>query len=199
MNTVERYGLRLEGAFATVPGFPIPGFVFPDITPLLEREPEIFRAIIDEFIARITPLSPDFLVCIDSFGYLFGAPVAYALGTRMVLARRTGKLPRRTVCAKYDMVYDTAREICLHKEVFTPGARAVVVDDFLATGGTSSAVANLLKSLDVRIQSMQFVVELPECNGRAKLEAYSVPVDALIKLRLDSAERWRLEQAAGGG
>ncbi|MFL5383795.1 MAG: hypothetical protein ACJ8GN_14845, partial [Longimicrobiaceae bacterium] len=110
MNIFERYGLRLEDAFANVPGFPIPGFVFPDITPLLEQEPEIYRAIINEFITRIAPYSPDFLVCIDSFGYLFGAPVAYMLGIRIVLARRTGKLPRQTACAQYDMVYDTNRE-----------------------------------------------------------------------------------------
>jgi adenine phosphoribosyltransferase len=193
MKLFDRFGLRLEGAFASVSDFPIPGFVFPDITPLLEREPEIYRAVIDEFISKLSPNPPDFLVCIDSFGYLFGAPIAYELGSRIVLARRTGKLPRESTCAKYSMVYDAGREICLHTDVLQPGARVVVIDDFLATGGTVGAVITLLHSMGVMIQSTEFVVELPECRGRAALQRHGVPIHALIRLRLEKEGVWHVE------
>src|SRR5689334_2805346 len=97
-----------------VPNFPIPRYVFTDITPLLERDPVAFRTLVNQMCAVHQLHPPDVILCIESSGYLFGAPMSYELGSRIVLARRSGKLPRPTLHQPYAMGYDQHRHMEIH-------------------------------------------------------------------------------------
>src|SRR4026207_2149857 len=135
---------KLRTAVRDVPDFPKKGIVFKDITPVLS-DPELFRASIDLFLERCRGKNVDKIVGIDARGFLFGSAVAYELGLGFVPIRKRGKLPYRTDTAKYSLEYGEA-EMEMHTDAVKAGQRVVLVDDLLATGGTSAAAAALIRN-----------------------------------------------------
>ena len=160
-----------------VPDFPKPGIVFKDITPVLS-DPVLFRASIDLFLERCRGLKIDKIVGIDARGFLFGSAVAYELGLGFVPIRKRGKLPYRTEIAKYSLEYGDA-EMEMHVDAMSAGERIVLVDDLLATGGTSAAAAVLIRKAGGHLLEAQFLIELESLHGRKRLQP--TPVTAFLK------------------
>jgi adenine phosphoribosyltransferase len=161
----------------TVPDYPKPGIQFRDITTLL-KDPIGFAAAIDALVARYrtTPISK--IVAIESRGFLFGAPLAVALGLGFVPARKPGKLPGKTTGHDYTLEYGVDR-IEMHDDAITAGDNILIVDNLLATGGTAHAAVSLVKKMGGRVVECAFLVDLPDLGGRARLEALGLPVFAL--------------------
>src|SRR4029077_12691082 len=168
---------RLRAAVRDVPDFPKKGIVFKDITPVL-NDPLLFRASIDLFLERCRGVKIDKIVGIDARGFLFGSAVAYELGVGFVPIRKRGKLPYKTEIAKYSLEYGEA-EMEMHIDAMMRGERVVLVDDLLATGGTSAAAAALIAKVGGELLEAQFLIELEFLNGRKKLE--STPVISFLK------------------
>ena len=159
-----------------VPDFPRPGIVFKDITPLLGHGPA-FRAVIRHFAERAAARTPALVVGIESRGFIFGAALAAELGVGFVPVRKPGKLPYRTHRVEYALEYGTDA-LEMHEDALGHGARALVVDDLLATGGTACATAALIKRQGAQVAGFLFVIELAFLGGRKRLEG--LPVEALI-------------------
>jgi len=155
-----------------VPDFPKPGILFKDITTLLKDGPA-FKAAIDGLLARIGGRAVDVVVGMESRGFIFGAPVAYALGVGFVPVRKLGKLPSDVVSVEYDLEYGSAT-LEMHKDALAPGARVLVVDDLLATGGTVAGTIDLVKQLKGEIVAVAFLIELTALRGRERLAGYDV-------------------------
>jgi len=168
---------RLRAAVRDVPDFPKKGIMFKDITPVLS-DPGLFRASIDLFLERCRGRELDKIVGIDARGFVFGSAVAYELGVGFVPIRKRGKLPYRTEIAKYSLEYGEA-EVEMHIDAVTEGERVVLVDDLLATGGTSAAAAALLRNAGANLLEAQFLIELEFLQGRKRLEP--TPVMAFLK------------------
>src|ERR1700746_1179918 len=145
---------KLRAGVRDVPDFPKKGIVFKDITPILS-DPALFRASIDLFLDRCRGRKIDKIVGIDARGFLFGSAVAYEIGVGFVPIRKRGKLPYRTEVAKYSLEYGEA-EVEMHIDAVTEGERVVLVDDLLATGGTSAAAAALLRKAGANLIEAQF-------------------------------------------
>ena len=160
---------KLHSAIRDVPDFPKPGIIFKDITPVL-CDGALFRAAIDLFLVRCRTLQIDKVVCIDARGFLFGSAVAYELGLGLVPIRKRGKLPYKTVRAAYTLEYGEA-EMEMHIDSVQPGERIVLIDDLLATGGTSASAVALIKKVGGELVEAQFLIELEFLHGREKLEA----------------------------
>lgn len=168
---------KLRAAVRDVPDFPKPGIVFKDITPILGSG-ELFRASIDVFLEQCRGKEIDKIVGIDARGFLFGSAVAYELGIGFVPLRKKGRLPYKTESAKYSLEYGEA-EMELHLDAIEPGERVVLIDDLLATGGTSASAAALIKKVGGILLAAQFLIELEFLHGRQKLEP--VPVVSFLK------------------
>jgi len=168
---------RLRAGVRDVPDFPKKGIVFKDITPLL-NDHALFRASIDLFLERCRGKEIDKIVGIDARGFLFGSAVAYELGVGFVPIRKRGKLPYRTDTAKYSLEYGEA-EMEMHTDAVRKGERVVLVDDLLATGGTSAAAAALIRNAGADLLEAQFLIELEFLEGRKRLEP--TPVTAFLK------------------
>lgn len=164
--------MDLKGLIRDVPGFPKPGIVFKDIT-TLTKDPEGFRAAVDEIVGRYRDASIDVVVGIEARGFIFGGTVAYLLGVGFVPARKPGKLPAETVRAEYSLEYGTDA-VEMHRDGIAPGARVLIVDDLLATGGTAAATAKLVEELGGEVVAIAFVIDLTFLNGRDKLGGYEV-------------------------
>jgi adenine phosphoribosyltransferase len=150
-----------------VPDFPQKGIVFKDITPVLS-DPATFREVIDALVARWKGERIDKVVGIESRGFLFAAPLAYALGAGLTIARKPGKLPWKTIREVYSLEYgENALE--LHVDAVGPGQRVLVVDDVLATGGTADAVGRLVARQGAELVSFSFLVELSFLHGARRL------------------------------
>lgn len=160
---------RLRDAVRDVPDFPKPGILFKDITPVL-LDPALFRLAIDGFVEATWPLAADKIVGIDARGFLFGAPVAYALGIGFVPVRKKGKLPYRCEAAEYELEYGAA-VVEMHTDALRPGERVVLIDDLLATGGTAAAAVRLVEKMGGTIVEAQFLIELTFLDGRRNLGA----------------------------
>jgi adenine phosphoribosyltransferase len=163
---------ELHAAVRDVPDFPKKGIVFKDITPIL-NDPVLFRASIDLFLERCRGKNIAKIVGIDARGFLFGSTVAYELGLGFVPIRKRGKLPYKTDTAKYSLEYGEA-EVEMHTDAVTSGERVVLVDDLLATGGTSAAAAVLIRKAGGHLVEAQFLIELAFLQGRKRLEATTV-------------------------
>jgi adenine phosphoribosyltransferase len=159
---------RLRTGVRDVPDFPKKGIVFKDITPILS-DPSLFRASIDLFLEHCRGKKIDKIVGIDARGFLFGSAVAYELGVGFVPIRKRGKLPYKTEIAKYSLEYGEA-EMEMHVDAMMPGERIVLVDDLLATGGTSAAAAALIAKVGGHLLEAQFFIELEFLNGRKQLD-----------------------------
>jgi adenine phosphoribosyltransferase len=163
---------HLRAAIRDVPDFPKPGILFKDITPVLGN-PALFKEAVDLFAGRHRGSRVDMVCAIEARGFLFGAALAYALGVGVVPIRKKGKLPYRTTEASYSLEYGTAT-LAVHVDALKRGARVLLMDDLLATGGTAAASAQLIQELGGQIVEIDFLVELAFLNGREKLTKYSV-------------------------
>jgi adenine phosphoribosyltransferase len=163
---------NLSDLIRNVPDFPIPGIQFKDITTLL-RDGDAFRQVVDTFATRYQNRGIDAIVGIESRGFIFSAPIAYRLGLGLVPVRKHGKLPATTHQVEYDLEYGS-NKLEIHRDAFQPGARVVVVDDLLATGGTVAAACQLVEMAGGTVEEVAFLIELGFLNGRDKLTGYSV-------------------------
>jgi adenine phosphoribosyltransferase len=150
-----------------VPDFPKPGIVFKDITPVL-ADAEVFHRVIDAFLERWKGERIDKVVGIESRGFLFAAPVAYALGAGLTIARKPGKLPWNVIRETYALEYGE-NVLELHVDAVGPGERVLVMDDVLATGGTADAVGRLVARQGAEIVAFSFLVELTFLHGSRRL------------------------------
>lgn len=155
---------------------------FTDITPILEQNPVAFRAMIDRMCAPHRAEPPEVVACIEAMGFVFGAPVAYHLGSRVVMARRTGKLPRPTLQITYDMGYDRNRQMHIHAGAIVPGSRVLIVDDVLAIGGTVLAAVDLVQQSGGSVVGVSVAVELERFKARDRIEQRGIPFYAAVRL-----------------
>jgi adenine phosphoribosyltransferase len=165
-------GVDLEAKIRDIPDFPKQGIVFKDIMPLL-ADPEALHETVERLAEFAGPREPDVVLGAEARGFILGAALAYRLGCGFVAARKPGKLPWRTISAKYALEYGfDALE--LHADAISDGARVLVHDDLLATGGTAKAKIDLVEQLGGTVVGLAFVIELEFLNGREKLEGYDV-------------------------
>lgn len=155
-----------------IEGFPKPGISFKDITTLL-KDGQAFQTAIDDLVKALQPWQPDVIIGPEARGFLFGAPVAYALGLGFVPVRKPGKLPAATVSQTYDLEYGTDT-LEVHADALHPGQRVVIVDDLLATGGTTLATAKLVEKTGAHVVGMAYLIELTFLEGRDRLKDYAV-------------------------
>ena len=167
----------LRSRVRDVPDFPKPGILFRDLTPLM-GDGAAMREAIDMLAEAAVRHRPELVVAIESRGFIFGAPVAASLGVGFVPVRKPGKLPHRTRRRSYDLEYGTDA-LEMHADAVVQGARVVIIDDLLATGGTAAATVELVREIGGQVVGATFVVELELLRGRARLAG--VPVDALLK------------------
>ena len=168
---------KLRASVRDVSDFPKRGIVFKDITPILS-DPALFRASIDLFLERCRGRKIDKIVGIDARGFLFGSAVAYELGVGFVPIRKRGKLPFQTEIASYSLEYGEA-EMEMHIDAISAGEQIVLVDDLLATGGTSAAAAVLIRKAGGQLLEAQFLIELEFLQGRKQLAP--TPVTSFLK------------------
>ena len=168
---------RLEHTIRTVPDFPKPGILFRDITPVLE-DPMLCRAITEGFRGSLQETPVDAIAGIESRGFLFGMPLAMAMGVPFLTVRKKGKLPWKTVSHRYDLEYGSA-EVEMHVDSVKPGMRVLVHDDLLATGGTAAAAAELVRQQGGHLAGFSFLIELSELKGIQRLRPYNARVIAL--------------------
>jgi len=165
---------QLQAHIRAIPDFPQPGILFRDITPLL-GDAATLRLTIDLLAAPYRDAQIDYIVGIESRGFLFGMPLAYQLGVGFVPVRKMGKLPHQTIRAEYTLEYGT-NVVEVHADAVQPGQRVVVVDDLLATGGTAAATVALMERLGAQVVGTAFVIELSGLKGRKKLANYPIHV-----------------------
>lgn len=163
---------KIEEYVRTIPDFPEPGIMFRDVTSVLQ-EPEGLKLAIDSMIRLLDGVDFDVIAGAESRGFIFGAPIAYALGKAFVPIRKKGKLPCETISEKYDLEYGTA-EIEMHKDAIKPGQKVVVVDDLIATGGTIEASIRMIEKLGGEVVKVLFLMELAGLKGRDRLAGYDV-------------------------
>ena len=175
-NSDPRIGL-LRARVRDIPDFPKPGILFRDLTPLM-GDRATFKLCVDLLAEKIAPHRPEIIVAVESRGFIFGAPVAAALGIGFAPVRKPGKLPFKTHKRTYDLEYGTD-SLEMHADAVVEGTTVVIVDDLLATGGTAAATVELVRHQGGRIAAVAVVVELALLNGRARLDG--VPVDSLIQ------------------
>jgi adenine phosphoribosyltransferase len=157
----------LAGYIRSIPDFPKPGIVFRDITPLL-ASPEGLALAIDGLVEATRDLRPDVVIGPEARGFLLGPALARELGAGFVLARKAGVLPHETVRADYSLEYG-ADSLELHADAFGPGARVLIHDDLLATGGTAHALCELVGQLGGEVVGCAFLIELAFLGGRERL------------------------------
>ena len=166
----------IEKAIRNVADFPKPGIQFKDITPLL-ADARLFAGTIDLLTQNFEPGSIDAVVGIDARGFIFAAAAAQKLNAGFVPVRKKGKLPFKTIEEDYALEYGSAT-VAMHIDALKPGARVLLVDDLLATGGTAAAATSLVKKLGAQILEIGFLIELKFLNGRDRLKG--VPVRSLV-------------------
>lgn len=147
--------------------FPKPGIVYKDITTAI-KDPETFRRIINFLTEKFKDSNIDYIAAIESRGFIFGAPLAYNLGAGLVIIRKPGKLPATVEKASYDLEYGSDT-IEIHKDAIEPGKKVLIIDDLLATGGTSKAAYELVSKLGGETVAMAYVIELSFLNGKNNL------------------------------
>ena len=164
--------MELKDYVTTIPDFPKPGIMFRDITTVVSSA-EGLKMSIDQMVDQLKNIDFDLVAGSESRGFVFGTPVAYALGKGFVLVRKKGKLPRETISQEYDLEYGTAT-LEMHKDAIKPGDRVVIVDDLIATGGTTEAMIKMIERLGGKVVKICFVMELAGLGGRGRLKGYDV-------------------------
>lgn len=164
--------MDLASKIRDVPDFPRPGIVFKDIMPLI-GDADGLRETVERLAEWSEPRRPDIVMGAEARGYITGGALACKLGCGFVAARKPGKLPWRTVAAKYALEYGFD-QLEIHADAIRPGQRVLVHDDVLATGGTAKATVELVEQLGAEVVGLPFIIELTFLNGRAKLEGWDV-------------------------
>lgn len=174
--TVTDASTHIDEWVRPIPDFPAPGVTFRDITPLL-AQPSSFAAVIEAMANAVTDLGDvDALLGVEARGFILAAPLATRLGVGFVPVRKQGKLPSDSISASYDLEYGSAT-IEMHSDAVRPGARVVIVDDVLATGGTLSAAKDLAEQADAEVLAHLVMIEIGGLGGRERL--VGTPVVAL--------------------
>lgn len=164
--------MDLRSKIRIVEDFPKEGISFKDVSTLIQ-DGEALKFAIDKIVDELKDKNIDLIVGPEARGFIFGVPVAYALGVGFVPVRKKGKLPFETIKIEYDLEYGSD-SLEIHKDAIKPGQRVAIVDDLLATGGTIQSVAKLVELVGGEVVSMQFVIELSDLKGREKLQKYEV-------------------------
>lgn len=170
--------MDLKNLIRDIPDFPKPGILFRDITTLLAQG-DALRYTVDLLVQHCGPWEADYVVGIESRGFMFGVPLAYQLGIGFAPVRKPGKLPAATYSAEYALEYGSDR-LEIHQDAFPPGSRVVVIDDLIATGGTAAATAQLVAQTGSTVAGFGFVVELLALAGRQRLPT-EIPIASLIQ------------------
>lgn len=166
----------LKDYVTAIPNFPKEGIIFRDVTTILS-DPDGLRLAVDGLVKMMDDVDFDLVLGSESRGFIFGTPVAYAMGKGFILVRKKGKLPRETISESYDLEYGKA-ELEMHKDAIKPGQRVVIIDDLIATGGTTEAIVKMVERLGGKVVKIGFVIELAGLKGREKLKGYDI--DSLI-------------------
>jgi adenine phosphoribosyltransferase len=169
--------MDIKALIRDIPDFPQAGIIFRDITTLL-KDAAGFKATIDQLVEKCAPLKPDYIVGMESRGFLFGTPMAVQMNAGFIPVRKPGKLPATTYSVEYELEYGTDR-LEIHQDAIPAGARVLIVDDVIATGGTAAATAELVKLSGGELVGFAFLSELTFLDGRSKLP--QVPVINLIE------------------
>jgi adenine phosphoribosyltransferase len=164
--------LELVNLIRNIPDFPEPGIQFKDITTLINNGPA-FKQTIDLLVTRYAERKLDAIVGVESRGFIFSAPLAYALGIGLVPVRKAGKLPAATYQVEYELEYGS-NTLEIHRDALQPGARVLLVDDLLATGGTIGAACKLVEQVGGVVEELAFLIELTFLNGRDNLSRYPI-------------------------
>ncbi|RZT00652.1 adenine phosphoribosyltransferase [Cuneatibacter caecimuris] len=167
---------HLEEYVISIPDFPEPGIIFRDVTGILQ-DPDGLQLAVNQLQDFLKDTEFDVVVGPESRGFIFGVPVAYNLKKSFVPVRKKGKLPRKTISESYALEYGSA-EIEIHEDAIKPGQKVVIIDDLMATGGTTEAIIRLISRLGGEVVKACFVMELAGLNGREKLKG--CPVDSAI-------------------
>ena len=164
--------MNLKERIRVIENFPKEGISFKDITTLIS-DGEALKETIDQFVTYLKDKKVDLIVGPEARGFIFGVPVAYALGIGFIPVRKPGKLPGETFSVNYGLEYGED-QLQIHKDAIKPGQRVAIVDDLLATGGTVEGVAKLIEEAGGEVVSLDFLIELTELNGKDKLKGYDV-------------------------
>ena len=165
-------GINLERYIRSIPDWPKKGILFRDITPLL-ADPKAYAAAIDALCADFTDADIEYVAAVEARGFIFGAAAAKKLGVGFVPIRKKGKLPFKTESITYGLEYGTDT-LEVHCDAINKGAKVLMVDDLLATGGTMAAACKLIEKIGGQIVAISFLIELGELAGRDKLSRYNV-------------------------
>ena len=164
--------MDLASKIRDIPDFPKRGIVFKDIMPLL-ADPDGLHETVEKLAEFAEPRKPDLILGAEARGFILGAALAYKLGCGFVAARKPGKLPWRTVAAKYALEYGFD-SLEVHADAIVAGQKVLIHDDVLATGGTAKATVELVEQLGGEVVGLPFIIELEFLNGRERLEGYDV-------------------------
>jgi adenine phosphoribosyltransferase len=168
--------MDLKTLIRDIPDFPKPGILFRDITTLL-RDPKGLQYSIDALAEQVGVLQPEYIVGMESRGFIFGAALAYKLGIGFIPVRKPGKLPADVHSVEYALEYGTDK-LEIHHDAVVPGSRVAIVDDLIATGGTAVATAQLIQEVGGKLVGCAFAIELDALNGRSRLP--NVPIISLV-------------------
>lgn len=163
---------ELKNYIRDIPDFPKEGIIFKDITPLW-KDKDAFAQTIEEIVNRYKNQQIDVVVGVEARGFIIGAPVAYKLGVGFVPVRKPGKLPYKTTSISYELEYGTDT-IEMHEDAIAHGQRVLIVDDLLATGGTTKALCQLVEKAGGKVVELAFIIELAFLHGREKLKDYNI-------------------------
>ena len=171
--------MDLKSLIRDIPDFPKPGILFRDITTLL-RDAQGLKYTIDLFTQKCVGagMTADFVVGMESRGFIFGAPLAYQLGAGFIPVRKKGKLPAEIYAIEYALEYGTDT-LEVHQDALQPGSRVLIADDLIATGGTAAATAELIQKVGCELVGFAFIIELQELQGRKKLP--DLPIVTLVE------------------
>ena len=164
--------MNLKEKIRIIENFPKEGISFKDITTLI-ADGEGLKASVDKIVEHLKDKNIDLIVGPEARGFIFGVPVAYALGIGFIPVRKPGKLPGETISVDYSLEYGED-QLQIHKDAIKPGQRVAIIDDLLATGGTIEGVAKLVEQAGGKVVSLDFVIELTDLNGKEKLKGYDI-------------------------
>lgn len=168
----------IKNKIRNIPDFPKSGIQFKDITTAI-KDPDTLNLIIDWFCDRLKDKKIDYVVGLESRGFIFAPTVAYKLGAGFIPIRKPGKLPAKVESTNYDLEYGSD-SVEIHADAIEPGKRVAIIDDLLATGGTASAACNLVQKVGGQIEIIAFLLELTDLNGRTKLPQ-NIPTHSLVQ------------------
>ena len=156
----------------SIPGFPKPGIIFRDITTLINDADGLHQAV-DDMSDKVKDIDFDVIAGAEARGFIFGAAMAYKIHKPLVLIRKKGKLPTKVISQEYDLEYGTSR-LEMHVDSYKPGTKVLIVDDLLATGGTTKAITQLVEKTGGVVAGISVLIELVDLKGRERLTDYPV-------------------------